>query len=348
MIATGAYTLGTTANGVVYVDATTAASNTTISNMTLDGDNSSGLGGNVKFAAGVLVVSEYQTTGVASNNTHIKNMEIRHMGAAGIYISGISSKVTNNNIHDIEGNGIYITGTKYNRANGNIIGGSLWTGNTVSKVSLGLQIGAGKSYDGIDIDPNADYNTVSYNVVSGDDIIVLDSYFSGQYSTGNIVDHNIIYNSLEAGIDISGEENSFQVTNNAVYQSAFVGITVNGPATGTNVIRGNVLYSTGKLQVTEAQGGDQPEGIQMKNTGQTLKAGPQDVAITNNIVWTVDTSMTTTPKYPAVFLWNPGSGNTVENNVFPNRCGDGDNDVVHIGSAIVTVSGNKDSGVGCQ
>ncbi len=207
-----------------------------------------------------------------SSRVRIHDVAVLNAGDNGIEANGSDIDVTDSLVHDNWTNGIYVIGTPGRGA----IPARRATRiriiqNQVIHNSLGgLPPSPKQTWDGIDVDPITSDVLVQDNVVTGNDIIFLESARSVASSGPFRAINNVVTDSTENGIDLTGAIVGFEVSGNRIERVLGWGIVVNGPAR-QGVIRGNMVQGTTR------------EGIEIHNA-MAMPSVPSDILVTGNTV----------------------------------------------------------------
>ena len=226
------------------------ASNISVSALTLDGSATQG-DDITSHSIGVVVASQ-------TANTRISNVEIRNMGQSGMAIHGSHVVVSKSYVHDNFHSGIYVTGVlnafgaspQYFFADSETI-----SGNTVINNSREHPQGWDKTHpgqiiwDGIDLDPKHSNVTLSGNIVSQNDILILDNTSGSDFSGPDTVKNNKVSGSLLSGIRVQYKIQGFTVQGNTLSDDLQKSIAVGGNAQN-GVISGNFVTNGGGGIVT--------------------------------------------------------------------------------------------------
>jgi hypothetical protein len=236
------------------------SSDVTIAHLTVDG---SATRRGPRRSSGIAVSSN-------SDKVTIHDTEVMNAGDNGIETSGKRTDIHNNYVHDNWTNGIYVIGF-FDDKSQSVIFASRATirENVVENNSRAGMLPAHPSWDGIDIDPMAEFCIVEGNVVIGNDIIIFEDGRHIPWSRGHRIANNLILRSPQNGIDLTGYIEDFQIVGNRILDTIYYGIFFNAPAR-RGIIDGNVISSTTH------------SGILIENKG--FGGVPNDITISNNTI----------------------------------------------------------------
>jgi hypothetical protein len=193
--------------------------------------------------------------GPLSRSNRIWRIEARHAGDNGIESSGIETEIAFNYVHDNWANGIYVIGyfaeksKAIYRASRVMIHDNLVSHNSIANRSTNdIWDSKDPSWDGIDIDPMSENCVIANNIVEGNDIILFESAAhvdAAVGSYGHRIENNIVKNSPENGIDITGYIHNSRAVNNDLISMEGWGFFLNTSGVG-NIIEGNRIKGASK------------------------------------------------------------------------------------------------------
>ena len=185
-----------------------------------------------------------------SHNDKILRVEARNAGDNGVETNGIGTEIADSYVHDSWTNGVYVIGffdvnshKVYKASEARIHDNRVAMNSLTNRGPDGRWTGKDPSWDGIDVDPLTRDCVIEHNVVEGNDIILFENGVHIDHAEGifgHKIINNVVYDSPENGVDISGYVHHALVEGNRLYYSVGWGVMLNTSG-AHNLIKDNFI-----------------------------------------------------------------------------------------------------------
>jgi autotransporter-associated beta strand protein len=249
----------------------------TIQGLDSAGGSNTALITSVSFALLPTNLVGVQASGVeitlSNNIAHNLNYGFEVSSGDGSTVSG--NTAYNNNVGISAGTAVVTGNIAYGNTDGILFGGTTLSGNTsYNNTSIGINISSGTasgniSYGnayGVEITGNATvsddliYDNTSAGITGGNGSNILGNVLYGNgvgisissdtsaADGGPVVENNLVYNNITAGMVFSGSDVT-PILNNTIYQTGGVGLEFANTGTNQATIRDNIIWDIGGMDV---------------------------------------------------------------------------------------------------